>query len=61
MFQFPSGEDISICVVLAIMTSLFDDNGKCNNKYENYNQYIFSSLAKLVHKEFSLFLVCIRA
>jgi len=52
MFWFPLGEDISICVALAIVTLLFDDNGKCNHEYEDYSRYDFASLAKMVQQRF---------
>jgi len=45
-----NGEGISICVSLAIMTMLFDDNGKCNHEYEDYSRYDFASLAKMVQR-----------
>jgi len=32
-----NGEGISICVSLAIMTMLFDDNGKCNHEFKDYS------------------------
>jgi len=47
-----NGEGISICVALAILALLFDDNGKHNN---------VASLAKLLHKDLMLFLICISA
>jgi len=47
-----NGEDIIICVSLAIVTLLFDDNGKSNLDYKNYSRYDFVSLAKMVQQRF---------
>lgn len=40
-------------MALAIVTLLFNDNGKCNHEYEDYKQCKFASLAKLVHMDMS--------
>jgi len=47
-----NGEDIIICVSLAIVTLLFDDNGMSNLDYKNCSRYDFASLAKMVQQRF---------
>ena len=39
-----------ICVSLAIVTLLFDDNGKSNLDYKDCSRYDFASLAKMVQQ-----------
>ena len=41
-----------ICVSLAIVTLLFDDNGKSNLDYKDCRRYDFASLEKMVQQRF---------
>lgn len=53
-----SGEDISVCVCLAILTSLFDEEG--TYLYFAFDKVLFSSLSLVIkNQHFAVFILCI--
>lgn len=51
-FNSLTGEDISICVALAIITRLFDDSGKHNREYKDNHFAYFEIKSKMGFQSF---------